>query len=193
MSADDLALVRRSRDGDREAFEALVARYQTPVYRLALRMVHRPEDAEDVAQEAFLKAYLALPSFREEADFRTWLFRIASNHCLDRLRRRRRELADAGAVEAGLHRGSTAVDEGPLQRLLRRERREDLADAVASLPPRYRIAVVLHYVQGLTYREIGGVLGLPLKTVETRLYRAKALLRTRLSPPGGSVEGGGVP
>lgn len=193
MSTDDVAWVRRSQNGDRQAFAALVARYQTPIYQLALRMMRHPEDAEDAAQEAFLKAFVALPRFREEAGFRTWLYRIASNVCLDRLRRARRELLDPTAVEAGARDapGDAGGDGNPLRQVLQREQRRGLAQAVQALPPHYRIAVVLHYVQGLTYREIAEVLEVPPKTVETRLYRAKTLLRARLSRPAG-LAGGGV-
>lgn len=192
MRTDDAALARLSRQGDRQAFEALVIRHQTSVYRLALRMLRSPQDAEDAAQEAFLRAYLALPGFRGDAAFKTWLYRIASNVCLDRLRRGSQEIPDERSATAARD-APGAAGANPLGRLLRREERRDLAGALQALPPHYRVAIVLHYVQGLSYREIAEVLEIAPRTVETRLYRAKALLRARLAETvaagGGGVDG----
>ena len=174
------------RGGETRRFADLVHRYQDRVYGMALRATGRAEDAEDVAQEVFLAAYRGLAGFKGDAEFSTWLYRIAWNRAADWLRRNRRpgrrtepldaaeEIADGGA--------------GPDADLLRSEDRRRLARAVEGLEERYRAVIELLYFQDLPYEQMAAVLDVPVRTVETRLYRARRLLRTRLA--GGRAGGG---
>lgn len=166
--------IRRAQAGDPESFADLVRTYQGPVYSLAWRLAGNAEDARDLAQEAFLKIYLALPKYRFDAPLRTWLLRIVTNHCLDWLRRRPPPSVPLDA--AGAATAPAATDSEVESRLAA----EALRQAVRELPPHYQVIVILHYTQDLSYREIADVLRIPVRTVETRLARARALLRRRL-------------
>lgn len=175
---DDGALVAAALAGDQEAFAGLVRRYDRPVYHLAYRTLRDAEEARDVAQETFFKAYRSLRTFRPDAKFSTWIFSIAYHACCDRLNRRRRfsseelpETADAGP--------------GPERRVIAMDEAERLRDAIARLPEKYRTVVTLYHLQGQQYEEIATVLGLPMGTVKTHLFRAKEHLRRLL---GSSME-----
>jgi RNA polymerase sigma factor (sigma-70 family) len=179
----DEQIIEGVRAGQDRLFGELVHRYQDPVYAMALRMVGGPHDAEDIAQEAFLRVHRGLEGFRGNAKFSTWLYRITCNLCTDWLRKNRRRrtaaLEDAGEL----------ADTGPETEpgLLQREDRRLLREALDVLQERYRSIVVLHYWQGMPYQQIAEVMGMPVKTVETRLYRARRLLREHLEKGG---EGG---
>jgi RNA polymerase sigma-70 factor (ECF subfamily) len=173
--ADDGDLVRRARRGDASAFDGLVRLYQDRIYRLALRMVG-PEAAEDVAQQAFVKAWQALDRFDERSTFGTWLYRIAINACLDELRRMSRErpvpLDDVAWTLAGDDDVAEMVaEEDALDR-----RRAALAWALERLPSEDRLILHLRTGEERSYEEIGALLGLNIRTVGTRLYRARARL-----------------
>jgi RNA polymerase sigma-70 factor (ECF subfamily) len=181
----DELLIHKITQGDTGSFGKLVGRYQHQVYNLALRMSGHREDARDITQETFIKAFRALPSFRYEAGFSTWLYRIASNSCLDYLRKRNAESArriDRPPEAAGdpLER-VPAGGPGPEESAISRENREAVIKALASLPDSYRLPLVMHHYQGLSYREISAVLEIPEKTVATRLYRAKNMLKESLT------------
>ena len=175
----DAELVDRVRRGETRLFAELVARYQDAVFAMASRFVPGAVDAEDVAQEAFLKAYRGLEGFKGEARFSTWLYRITWNLCADWLRRHRRSgrtahlpLENAEALADGrvdLERG-----------LLASEERRKVREALDGLDEKYRSVIVLLYYQKLSYEEIASVMGVPLKTVETRLYRARRMLKQSL-------------
>lgn len=170
--------IRRAQAGDPEAFAELVRTYQGAVYSLALRIAGNAEDARDLAQEAFFKVYLALPGYRFDAPLRTWLLRIVTNHCLDWLRRRPPPSFPLDAAGDTPSLGTTDAEAES------RITAEALRHAVRQLPPHYQVTVILHYTQDLSYREIADVLRIPVRTVETRLARARALLRRRLGPIG---------
>ncbi len=172
-----MALVRRAQAGDAEAFGALVAAHQQFVYNLAWRALGDTVEAEDAAQEAFVRAWLALPNFRGQAQFRTWLYRIVTNLCCNRLPRLRRDLTALGEGEV-----LDVPDEQPgLEAgLVAGERRAFLHQQIESLPESYRVLVLLRFQQGLPYEEIATVLSLPLGTVKTGLHRARARLREAL-------------
>ncbi len=173
--------IRKAQRGDAEAFAALVAEHQQFVYNLALRTVGNAQEAEDIAQEAFVRAWLALPNFRGQSQFRTWLYRIVNNLCYNRLPRLRRELAAAGEEEAGELPDESSVGVDPASGLEADERRAFLHREIEALPESYRLLVTLRYQQELSYEEIASVLSLPLGTVKTGLFRAKARLRSALS------------
>lgn len=191
----DEELVERCLRGDTGAFSLLVDRYKGQVYNLAAKMLGNPLDAEDAAQEAFVQAYRALPSYRGQSRFSTWLYRIAVNRTLDLLRRRQNPTRQASSLEApdgqregGLAGRLASREPGPEDQVLQSETRARLRRALHELPEHYRAVVVLYHFQGLSYRQIGEVLGVPLRTVETRLYRAKAMLKAALH----EAEQGGV-
>lgn len=176
-------LVRRGQAGDNDAFARLVERNQAGVYNLALRMTRDPEEATDLTQETFLRAWRSLPGFRAEAKFSTWLYRIAYNVCLSRRIVHRSTLADPSAAE------SIPVPEGeePPAIVLRQERRERVVAAMHTITPAYRLVLDLYYWRDCTYEEIASILDLPMGTVKTHLFRAKAALRTALVAEGGAL------
>ncbi len=177
--ANDAALVARSRQGDREAFTQLVMQYQVSLYNMALRMVGRPEDAADIAQEAFLRAWEKIRTLRT-APFKSWLFQIAVNLCYDHFRRGRRLGAmpdeDQGAKIVGLG----LPVENPEERAEARERSRIVRESIASLDDDLRAALVLRDVNGMAYEEIATVLRIPLGTVKSRIARARGHVQERL-------------
>jgi RNA polymerase sigma-70 factor, ECF subfamily len=176
-------LVRRGQAGDNDAFARLVERNQAGIYNLALRMTRDPEEAVDMTQETFLRAWRSLPGFRAEAKFSTWLYRIAYNVCLSRRIVHRSTLADPGAAESV----PVPEREEPPAIVLRQERREGVMTAMNTLAPAYRLVLDLYYWRDCTYEEIAAILDLPMGTVKTHLFRAKAALRTALVAAGGTV------
>ena len=176
---DDEGLLERARGGDREAFAELVERYQDGLYTMALRLVGRPEDAADVVQETFLRAYVNLPRLRPPS-VRGWLFRVAVNAGQDVHRRGRRRPAVAMEDAEGkvLDLPDTAL--GPEARAEARERAGVVRNAILALPLDYRTAVVLRDVNDLSYEEMAEALRLPLGTVKSRLSRGRALLASAL-------------
>ncbi len=177
---EELAAVQRVQRGDASAFEALVAAYEKNVYNLALRMTGRPEDAEDMAQEAFLKAYSSIRSFRGDSKFSVWLYRIVSNVCLDHLRRQSRRQTvslsaeDDEGEDVQLDLADTA--QSPEALLERKLTRESVRRGLAQLPPDARQILLLREIQGLSYEEIGETLGLEPGTVKSRIFRARKRL-----------------
>jgi RNA polymerase sigma-70 factor (ECF subfamily) len=173
MSEDsDETLVRRSLDGDRTAFSELVRRYERPVYNAALRMLRGPEDAHDVVQTAFLKAFEHLASFDPKYRFYSWIYRITLNESLNLLKRRAPELAVA--------EDEVDSNPGPEGEVLRQQLARGLEGALMKLKPELRSVVVLKHVLGCSYEEIGQVLELPEKTVKSRLFTARHQLRELL-------------
>ncbi len=177
---DDRELVGRARRGDREAFTQLMLQYQVPLYNMALRMVGGPEDAADIAQEAFLRAWEKIRTLRD-APFKSWLFQIAANLCYDHFRRGRRfgvmpEEEQQSAKVVGL--GLPTPD--PQERAEAGERNRIVRDAIAALEPEMRIAVILRDLNGLSYEEIAAVLRVPLGTVKSRIARGREAVQERL-------------
>ena len=159
-------------------FDELVRRYQDRVYGMAARFVGQPSDAEDIAQEVFLKAFRGLEGFKGDAKFSTWLYRITFNLCTDWLRRTRRPGRRTTSLSEGLDVQDSAPGLG--EDVLAAERRKEVRAALEGLPERYRTVVTLLYYNKLSYEQIGTILELPPKTVETRLYRARRMLREKL-------------
>ncbi len=176
--ASDRELVQQAQAGDTEAFSALVVEHQLFAYNLALRVVGNAQEAEDIAQEAFVRAWLALPNFRGQAQFRTWLYRIVTNLCCNRVPRLRRELL-AMSEEAALQIPDE-TDANPAFSVEAAERRKFLHQQIEALPESYRLVVTLRFQQELSYEEIASVLSLPVGTVKTGLFRARARLRQAL-------------
>lgn len=178
MSIDDRQLVALAQKGDDEAFALLVARHQRYVYNLAYRLLQNPAEAEDLAQDAFVRAWRGLEHFRNDAKFTTWLYRIVTNLCYTRLANLRRELLDASYEDAEPLLPATGPD--PAQQVERDELRQQVQLQVSELPAKYRLVVTLFYLQGFSYSEIAETLNLPMGTVKTHLFRARSLLKQRL-------------
>jgi RNA polymerase sigma-70 factor (ECF subfamily) len=180
----DAEAVRRVVAGDREAFGALVARYGRRVHDLALRMLREPHDAEDVAQQAFLNAYRALPRFDGRRPFRHWLLRIATNLSRNRLAERRRR---GLPLSLSVGEGDDMAFEPEAPATSRPFPSEAAADAervraaIGRLPEAHRLAVVLHYAQRLSLEEMSEITEVPVATLKTHLHRARAALRRWLS------------
>ncbi len=176
-------VVRLAQQGDQEAFSVLVRAYQNRVFGLALNVVHNRETADDLTQEIFLKAYLSLPRFRFQSEFGTWLYQIAMNHIRDYLRKRKKEkdqLSLDGIPEPRLPEKELSLQlaegqEEERRRLLLRQKLEEM-------PDKYRLILSLRDIQGLSYEEIGKILKLSPGTVDSRLHRARRLLRKKLAP-----------
>ncbi len=191
----DADLVAQALAGSQEACRGLVLRFERPVYALILRMVQDPATAEDLAQDAFVKAFRNLASYDPERKLASWLFKIAHNTTLDHLRRG--GLATVPLEASGEDEGGGLADvladsstEGPAAAAERHGLARALEKAIAGLRPEYREAVVLRYVEGLSYEEIAEVTALPLGTVKTFLHRARKALAVTLSAAGWGPETG---
>jgi RNA polymerase sigma-70 factor (ECF subfamily) len=183
MTWTDEELVAKSVGGDAESFNELILRWERPIYALAYRTIGREEDARDVCQETFLRAFRALPGFRGQAKFSSWLYRIALNLCRDWMRRERR-VPTVQAPE-GVDLLDLAAAAEPSESIEDLVARKDLARVVervmARLPEEQRTAIVLKEFHGLTFREIADLVGCPLSTVKTRLYQGLSVLRRELA------------
>lgn len=173
-------LIQRAQKGDQEAFASLVIEHQRYIYNLAVRLLKNEQEALDLAQETFVRAWTALPNFRGQSQFRTWLYRITTNLCYNRLPNLRRSLNDLGDdVIADIPETDLAFD-NPAHGFESRELRSYLHKAVDDLDENYRLLISLRYQNELSYEEIASVLNLPLGTVKTGLFRAKEQLRRAL-------------
>lgn len=187
-------LLEKARQGDQEAFGELVRLYEKKVYALTLRMCKNPDDAAEAAQDAFLAAWQGLKFFRGEASFSTWLYRLASNACVDLLRKEQRRAAAAGP---SLNDEETYIDvaddtPGPQELAERSELREQIEEGLRSLTPEHREVLILRELHQLSYDEIAETLDLDSGTVKSRISRGRKSLRNFLlqsgnfSPPGAS-------
>jgi RNA polymerase sigma-70 factor (ECF subfamily) len=180
VSDDDREAVRRVQAGDSEAFEPLVEKYKRKVFRLAHQVLRDQEEALDVAQEAFVKAYRALPAFKGDSAFYTWLFRITMNVALDRKRQRMARAKSLGGEDVApeeWERTASSTEPGPEDVATGVERRERIKSALDSLSEPHRNIIILSDIEGLQYREIAEVLGIPMGTVMSRLHHARKRLR----------------
>ena len=182
---DEHALIQRCIAGDATAFEPLVEKYRQRVWRLAYQVLHDREEAWDVAQEAFVRAFHSLPSFRGQSAFYTWLFRITVNVATDRHRQRGAQARAFGperVTEEEWARTTPDPGGGPEHQAARKEQRERIRSALDALPPKARTIIMLSDVEGLSYREIAEVLNCPIGTVMSRLHNARKRLKTLLGP-----------
>src|SRR5204862_3111816 len=185
VDTDDATLVERVRSGDVAAFEPLVEKYRQRVYRLAYNVLRSQEDAWDAAQEALSKAYQALPSFRGQSAFYTWLFRIAMNVAHDKARQRGaqgRAFGTERVTEEEWERTMPDPGEEPDDAAARGEERARITRALEALPEHHRAIIMLSDLEGLSYREIADVLNIPMGTVMSRLHNARKRLRAALGP-----------
>jgi len=183
MTWTDEELVARSIGGDNDSFNELVIRLERPIYALAYRTIGREDDARDVCQETFLRAFRALPGFRGQAKFSSWLYRIALNLCRDWVRRERRTPVVQPPEDVDLLDLAAAAEPSePIEDLVaRRDLSRVVEAAMQRLPDEQRTAIVLKEYHGLTFQEIADLVGCPLSTVKTRLYQGLSVLRRELA------------
>ncbi|HEX5808229.1 MAG TPA: sigma-70 family RNA polymerase sigma factor [Anaerolineales bacterium] len=180
MPDTEQALIQRARKGDQDAFAVLVTEHQRYVYNLALRVLKNEDEALDLAQETFVRAWTALPNFRGQSQFRTWLYRIVTNLCYNRLPGLRRSLNELGDDVISELPENDRSPGNPSSGSEDRELRAYLHRAIEQLDEHYRLLVSLRYQNELSYEEIASTLNLPLGTVKTGLFRAKEQLRRAL-------------
>jgi len=177
---DEKDLVRQSKAGDEEAFGALVNAYKTKVFNMAYSLTRNREVADDLAQEVFIKAYFALPQFKEKSRFGTWLYRIAMNHSKDYLRKRgplkqvpfEETMGDPAAQEEEMMQKEREMDQ--------KRKSQVIHDVLGKLPDKYRTILSLRDIQGLSYEDISRILSISPGTVDSRLHRARKMLRTKV-------------
>ena len=172
-------LVEKAKNGDSSAFEKLYDLYATKVYNTALRMTRNAEDALDLSQEIFIRVYKSLPFFKGDSSFSTWLYSIASNACIDFTRKETKKKHDS--VDEALQLPDVKTPESELEK---RQLREDIANAISSLPPNLREVIVLREINGLSYAEIADALDIEEGTVKSRISRAREKLCILLSEYG---------
>lgn len=189
VSDADARLVLRCQANDSAAFNEIVARYKNRVYNYICRMVGAGTDAEDLAQETFVRAYMSIHSFQSRASLNTWLFRIATNICIDHVRKSKK----AKALTTSLYREDTEEETEeirdlpderfePQRSLLTKELAGQLDHALQTLPEKLRTVTLLYDMEGLSYEEIAQIVDCPLGTVKSRLFHARAALRAKLTP-----------
>jgi RNA polymerase sigma-70 factor (ECF subfamily) len=181
----DEALVARSKNGDIDAFEELVSCYERKIYNVAYRLMGNHEDANDLAQEAFLRAFQSISNFRGEASFLTWMCRIVTNLCRDELRKKYRTQIESLDGEITLGEGEVkkqvaSSEPGPAELYEKKELREKIQELINTLSPEFRLALVLRDIQGFTYEEIAEQLECSLGTVKSRINRARKYLKDKL-------------
>ncbi len=179
MSDQEQTLIRRAQKGDQDAFAALVEEHQRYIYNLALRVLKDENEALDLTQETFVRAWTALPNFRGQSQFRTWLYRITTNLCYNRLPNLRRSLNDLG--DDVMEEIPEPNIENPVQEIESSETRAHLHQAIDALDANYKLLITLRYQNELSYDEIASTLNLPLGTVKTGIFRAKEQLRKSLA------------
>jgi RNA polymerase sigma-70 factor (ECF subfamily) len=177
-------LAKLARNGDRAAFEELVGLYKDKIYHLAYRMLGNRQEAEDAVQETFLRVYMNLARYDETQKFSTWIFRIGTNLCIDRLRKKKPNYSlDAEMPEGEGNDWYSALpsgDDTPEDQLILTETQQQIRKAIEGLPEKYKSVVILRYLQDLSLQEIGEVLDMPISTVKTRVHRGREFLRQKL-------------
>ena len=175
----DYEVIRQCIDEDRDAFTEIVSRYKNLVYSIVLKMVSNPDDANDMAQEIFIKVYKNLERYSPDYKLSTWIIRIATNHVIDYKRKLRGEtvpIEDCEAEMSAIH----GTEPTPEQQLVQRESSQAIKDLVSSLPDIYKIPIVLFHQQGLSYQEISDIIQEPLSKVKNRIFRGRRMLKDSL-------------
>lgn len=177
-------LTERAKRGDREAFAELIEIYKDKIFQLAYRMVGNLQEAEDIAQETFLRVYANLHTYDDSYKFSTWIYRIATNLCIDRGRKKRPDFSLDEEVETGQgldwYSRLSSQEKTPEEKMVTRELQETVQEALSQLAPKYRSIMILRYIEDLSLQEISDVLKLPITTIKTRIHRGREALRGRL-------------
>ena len=172
---NDYELVKQSINGDEDAFAELLTRYKNLVYSVILRMVNDMEDANDLAQEVFIKVYKNLDKYQLEYKFSTWLIRITTNHVIDYRRKKKQETV---SMDDMVYEPANNIT--PEKEYISREEKQGLAEVIGDLPDIYKIPIVLYHQQGLRYQEIADIIGEPLSKVKNRIFRGRKMLKEKL-------------
>ena len=184
MNDQQSKLIQRAIDGDEMAYTELLESYRNAIYNLLHKMVRNREETEDLVQEAFMKAFKALPSFNEEYAFSTWLYKIATNNCIDFFRKRKLQTYSLDKPvqykDSEIQQEIPDPDLNPEKSILARERSRTIQEAIKTLPEKYYIAIVLRHNEEKSYEEIAEILNLPLGTVKARIFRAREMLNKAL-------------
>lgn len=171
--------------GDQNAFADIVSLYQHKLYQVCYRMLGNKQESEDIAQEAFVRAYMNLHTFDQKRKFSTWLYRIATNLCIDRIRKKKPDYyldAEVNGTEGLDMYSQLAVDDQlPEEKLVQMELQERIQYEIGRLPDKYRSVIVLKYIEELSLQEISEILDMPLGTVKTRIHRGREALRKQLN------------
>lgn len=178
-------LIRKAKQGDMLAFEELILKHEKIVYNLAFRMMNHSEDAMDISQEVFLKAYRSLSNFDERSAFSTWLYRITHNTCIDEIRKRKGKQTysleeDLESEDGSMQRQVADDGDTPEESLMRKEQKSEILRALDTLSEEHKVAIILRDVKGLSYEEIAEILELSLGTVKSRINRARNQLKTEI-------------
>lgn len=182
MEHDETILIARSQNGDTKAFGELVAIYEKPVYSIAYRFMGNPDDASDLAQEAFVRAFRAIARFRGDASFKTWIYHIVANACRDELRKRKRQPVVSLDIPITTNDGEITREQAdwtlaPERIYESKELQETIQQLLNELIPEYKQVLILRELQGFSYEEIAGILECSLGTVKSRINRARKALR----------------
>lgn len=182
---NEARLVKRAKQGDLQAFEELILQHEKIVYNVALRMMNHSEDAKDISQEVFLKAYRNIGNFDERSQFSTWIYRITANTCIDEMRRRKGKQSfsleeELENEEGSMQRQVADAGETPEESILREEQKSEILQALDSLSAEHKAAVILRDIKGLSYEEIAEILELSLGTVKSRISRGRNQLKQEI-------------
>jgi RNA polymerase sigma-70 factor (ECF subfamily) len=184
VKENDSDLISRAKSGDSKSYDKLLKKYKNSVYSLVLRMVRNSQEAEDLTQEAFIKAFNSLASFNEEYAFSTWLYKIASNNCIDFFRKRKLQTYSLDKPiqykDSEIQHEIPDPDLNPEKSIMATERNKLIKEAINKLPEKYYRAIVLRHTEEKSYEEISEILGLPLGTVKARIFRAREMLNKAL-------------
>ncbi len=177
-------LIKKAIKGDETAYKLLLDNYRGAIFNLLYKMVRNKEETEDLVQEAFMKAFNALPSFNEEYAFSTWLYKIAINNCIDHMRKKRLKTYSINkpvqSKDGELGREFPDTSMSPDKNILSVEKSNIIASAIEELPENYKIAIVLRHTEERSYEEIAQILSIPLGTVKARIFRAREMLKKKL-------------
>jgi RNA polymerase sigma-70 factor (ECF subfamily) len=184
VKENDSDLINRAKSGDSKSYDILLKKYKNSVYSLVLRMVRNSQEAEDLTQEAFIKAFNSLASFNEEYAFSTWLYKIATNNCIDFFRKRKLQTYSLDKPiqykDSEIQHEIPDPDLNPEKSIMATERNKLIKEAINKLPEKYHRAILLRHSEEKSYEEIAEILGLPLGTVKARIFRAREMLNKTL-------------
>ena len=184
MKSANSELIKKAIEGDESAYKNLLENYRGAIYNLLYKMVRNKEETEDLVQEAFMKAFKALPSFNEEYAFSTWLYKIAVNNCIDHMRKKKLKTYSINkpvqSKDGELDREFPDTSMSPDKSILSDERANIIETAIDELPENYKTAIILRHSEEKSYEEISKILNIPLGTVKARIFRAREMLKKKL-------------
>jgi len=180
----DNELINRALEGDQQAYQEILRRYRQPLYNLLYRMVRNKMDTEDLVQEAFIKAFSSLASFKQNYAFSTWLYKIAINNCIDFFRKKKLKTLSIDlpidSKDGEIKRELPDVSFRPDKNILENEKDQIIQEAIKNLPEKYRVPIILRHQEDRTYEEISEIMAIPLGTVKARIFRAREMLKREL-------------